>query len=140
MRSARCSWRPTGAFNRRDALASASPSPSKGVREAAAFRAGERGRGLQGMVDPLGVWPLVAIEASANVRFCYHGRSAVLEGAATLCGRGGIGRRAGLRIRWATLQVQVLSPAPALNSLNFFVIKRMFGLFCFIEEFEKFRK
>ena len=30
--------------------------------------------------------------------------------------------------------------APTLNSLNFFVIKRMFGLFCFIEEFEKFRK
>ena len=28
--------------------------------------------------------------------------------------------------------------APSLNSLNFFVIKRMFGLFCFIEEFETF--
>ena len=28
------------------------------------------------------------------------------------CGRGGTGRRAGLRIRWATLQVQILSPAP----------------------------
>lgn len=38
------------------------------------------------------------------------------------------------------MQVQVLSSAPTLNSLNFFVIKRMFGLFCFIEEFEKFRK
>ena len=39
-----------------------------------------------------------------------------------------------------SVQVQVLSLAPTLNSLNFFVIKKMFGLFCFIEEFEKFRK
>ena len=30
---------------------------------------------------------------------------------------------------------QVLLSAPSLNSLNFFVIKRMFELFCFIEEF-----
>ena len=37
-------------------------------------------------------------------------------------------------------EVQILFSAPTLNSLNFFVIKRMFGLFCFIEEFEKFRK
>ena len=41
---------------------------------------------------------------------------------------------------FTAVQVQVLSSAPTLNSLNFFVIKRMFGLFCFIEEFEKFRK
>ena len=33
-------------------------------------------------------------------------------GAAKLRGRGGIGRRAGLRIRWATMQVRPLSPAP----------------------------
>ncbi len=30
-----------------------------------------------------------------------------------ICGHGGIGRRAGLRIRWATVQVQLLLPAPA---------------------------
>ena len=29
-----------------------------------------------------------------------------------LCGRGGIGRRARLRIWWFPVQVQVLSPAP----------------------------
>ena len=29
--------------------------------------------------------------------------------------------------------------APSHNSLNFFTIKRMFGLFCYIEEFKKFR-
>ena len=39
-----------------------------------------------------------------------------------------------------TVSVRVRPAAPTLNSLNFFVIKRMFGLFCFIEEFEKFRK
>ena len=37
-----------------------------------------------------------------------------------------------------SMQVQLLLSAPSLNSLNFFVIKRMFGLFCYIEEFEKF--
>lgn len=37
-----------------------------------------------------------------------------------------------------TMQVQFLSIAPSLNSLNFFVIKRMFGLFCFMSEFETF--
>lgn len=29
--------------------------------------------------------------------------------------------------------------APSLNSLNFFTVKKTFGLFCFIEEFENFR-
>lgn len=29
--------------------------------------------------------------------------------------------------------------APSHNSLNFFTVKRMFGLFCYIEEFKKFR-
>lgn len=38
------------------------------------------------------------------------------------------------------VQVQVLLPAPSLNSLNFFVIKRMFGLFCFMSEFETFNE
>lgn len=37
-----------------------------------------------------------------------------------------------------TMQVQFLSIAPSLNSLNFFVIKRTFGLFCFMSEFETF--
>ena len=37
------------------------------------------------------------------------------------------------------MQVQFLSTAPSLNSLNFFTVKRMFGLFCYIEEFERFR-
>ena len=36
------------------------------------------------------------------------------------------------------VQVQVLSPAPSLNSLNFFTVGKKFGLFCFIEEFERF--
>ena len=39
-----------------------------------------------------------------------------------------------------TVPVRARSAAPSLNSLNFFVIKRMFGLFCYIEEFEKFQK
>ena len=34
--------------------------------------------------------------------------------------------------------VQIPLSAPSLNSLNFFVIKRMFGLFCFMSEFETF--
>ncbi len=37
------------------------------------------------------------------------------------------------------MQVQVLSLAPSHNSLNFFTVKRMFGLFCYIEEFKEFR-
>ncbi len=38
-----------------------------------------------------------------------------------------------------TMQVQFLSTAPSHNSLNFFTVKRMFGLFCYIEEFKEFR-
>ena len=34
--------------------------------------------------------------------------------------------------------VKIPLSAPSLNSLNFFVIKRMFGLFCFMSEFETF--
>ena len=30
--------------------------------------------------------------------------------------------------------------APSLNSLNFFTIKKTFGLFCYIEEFKNFHK
>ena len=55
------------------------------------------------------------------------------------CGYGGIGRRAGFRFLWATVQVQLLLSAPSHNSLNFFTVKRMFGLFCYIQEFKKFR-
>ncbi len=36
--------------------------------------------------------------------------------------------------------VQVPSSAPSLNSLNFFTVKRTFGLFCLMEEFENFRE
>ena len=36
------------------------------------------------------------------------------------------------------VKVQVLLPAPSLNSLNFFTVGKKFGLFCFIEEFECF--
>ena len=36
------------------------------------------------------------------------------------------------------VQVQVLSPAPSLNSLNLFTVGKMFGLFCFMEEYENF--
>ena len=39
-----------------------------------------------------------------------------------------------------TVPVQVRSPAPSLNSLNFFTIKKTFGLFCYIEEFKNFHK
>ena len=38
------------------------------------------------------------------------------------------------------VQVQVLLSAPSLNSLNFFTIKKTFGLFCYIEEFKNFHK
>ncbi len=36
------------------------------------------------------------------------------------------------------VKVQVLLPAPSLNSLNFFTVGKRFGLFCFIEEFDNF--
>ena len=36
------------------------------------------------------------------------------------------------------VQVQVLSPAPSLNSLNFFTVGKKFGLFCFLKEFVSF--
>ena len=36
--------------------------------------------------------------------------------------------------------VRVRPPAPSLNSLNFFTIKKTFGLFCYIEEFKNFHK
>ena len=38
------------------------------------------------------------------------------------------------------VQVQVLLPAPSLNSLNLFTIGNMFRLFCFIEEYENFNE
>ena len=38
------------------------------------------------------------------------------------------------------VQVQVLLPAPSLNSLNLFTIGKMFRLFCFIEEYENFNE
>ena len=34
--------------------------------------------------------------------------------------------------------VQVPSPAPSLNSLNLFTVGKMFGLFCFMSEFDNF--
>ena len=46
--------------------------------------------------------------------------------------RGATGRRAGLRIRWATLQVQILSCAPRKKGafgLPFYVVQREFHLF-----------
>ena len=45
-----------------------------------------------------------------------------------LCGRGGIGRRARLRIWWYTVQVQVLSPAP--KKLKSLCCGLCFFLFC----------
>ncbi len=36
------------------------------------------------------------------------------------------------------VKVQVLLPAPSLNSLNLFTVGRMFGLFCFMGDFNKF--
>ena len=33
------------------------------------------------------------------------------------CGYGGIGRRAGFRFQWATVQVQILLPAPRIRAL-----------------------
>ena len=38
------------------------------------------------------------------------------------------------------VQVQVLLPAPSLNSLNLFTIGKMFRLFCFIEEYKNFNE
>ena len=40
---------------------------------------------------------------------------------------------------FTVIQVQVLLPAPSLNSLNLFTVGKKFGLFCFIEEFESFK-
>ncbi len=37
-----------------------------------------------------------------------------------------------------SMQVQFLSTAPSLNSLNFFTVGKKFGLFCFIDEFDNF--
>ena len=37
------------------------------------------------------------------------------------------------------VQVQVLLPAPSLNSLNLFTVGKKVGLFCFIEEFVNFK-
>ena len=37
------------------------------------------------------------------------------------------------------VEVQVLLPAPSLNSLNLFTVGKMFGLFYFISEYENFR-
>ncbi len=42
--------------------------------------------------------------------------------------------------RGDSVQVQVLLPAPSLNSLNLFTVGRMFGLFCFMEDFKAFEK
>ena len=36
------------------------------------------------------------------------------------------------------MEVQVLLPAPRLNSLNLFTVGKMFGLFCFMSEYEKY--
>ena len=47
-----------------------------------------------------------------------------------LCGRGGIGRRVGLRIRWVTVGVQVPSTAPYIKecqSTRFFICKAIKG-------------
>ena len=41
--------------------------------------------------------------------------------------------------RGNSVQVQFLSGAPSLNSLNLFTVGKKFGLFCFIEEFESFK-
>ena len=56
--------------------------------------------------------------------------------------RGATGRRAGLRIRWETLQVQILSCAPRAKQPKFLFPERAFGLFCRIgalrsSEYEK---
>ena len=37
------------------------------------------------------------------------------------------------------VEVQVLLPAPSLDSLNFFTVGKKFGLFCFYSEYENFR-
>ena len=36
------------------------------------------------------------------------------------------------------VEVQVLLPAPSLNSLNLFTVGKMFGLFCFMSDYENF--
>lgn len=37
-----------------------------------------------------------------------------------------------------SVRVQVPPPAPSLNSLNLFTVGKMFGLFCFMSEYENF--
>ena len=37
-----------------------------------------------------------------------------------------------------SVPVRVRPPAPSLNSLNLFTVGKMFGLFCFMEEYESF--
>ena len=48
-------------------------------------------------------------------------------------------RDASLRFAIPSLRsLQVPSPAPSLNWLNLFTVSKTFGLFCFMEEFNKF--
>ena len=54
-----------------------------------------------------------------------------------ICGYGGIGRHDGFRFHWATVQVQVLLPAPNQYNPNLFPIGEGFGLFIFFERYEK---
>lgn len=63
--------------------------------------------------------------AIPNPVFCGHG------GMADALGSGPSARKG--------MEVQVLLTAPSLNSLNFFFVKKTFGLFCFMEEFENFQ-
>ena len=39
-----------------------------------------------------------------------------------------------------SMQVQFLSTAPSLNRLNLFTVRKTFGLFCFMEEFNNFNE
>ena len=50
-----------------------------------------------------------------------------------LCGCGGIGRRAGFRFQWATVQVRVLSSAPGHNNLNPVMSGNGFGFSVYLE-------
>ena len=40
--------------------------------------------------------------------------------------------------RGSPVEVQVLLPAPSLNSLNLFTVGKMFGLYCYMSEYENF--
>ena len=54
-----------------------------------------------------------------------------------ICGYGGIGRHAGFRFPWETVQVQVLLPAPNQYNPNLvFPVGDGFGLFIFFGKFE----